>query len=127
MNTKKITDAEIAPLKIASLPTRPTAPTAFGGKGYTSTQMKEAFDKLSLLIIERFNSLLDEISSIDGIAADIKTGFNDTHTLKDLFGEIKSGEFAAYLTVSEATLASEIAAIKLELSDIKEMLGGEKA
>ena len=126
MKTKKITDAEITPLKIASLPTRPTAPTAFGGKGYTSTQMKEAFDKLSLLIIERFNSLLDEITGDDGIAADIKTGFDGTHTLKDMISEIKSGEFAAYLTVSEATLASEIASIKLELSAIKEMLGGEK-
>lgn len=63
MNTKKITDSEIESLKVASLPTRPTAPTAFGGKGYTATEMKAAFDKLPLRIIEGFNSLIEEINS----------------------------------------------------------------
>ena len=63
MNTKKIPDSEIESLKVASLPTRPTAPTAFGGKGYTATQMKEAFDKLPLRIIEEFNLLIDEIKN----------------------------------------------------------------
>ena len=63
MNTKKITDSEIESLKVASLPTRPTAPTAFGGKGYTATQMKEAFDKLPLRIIEEFNLLIEEIGN----------------------------------------------------------------
>lgn len=61
MTTQKITDSEIEPLKVASLPTRPTAPTAFGGKGYTATEMKEAFDKLPLRIIKEFNSLIGEI------------------------------------------------------------------
>ena len=63
MNTKKITDSEIESLKVASLPTRPTAPTAFGGKGYTATEMKQAFDKLPLRIIEGFNSLIGEIEN----------------------------------------------------------------
>ena len=53
MNTKKLSEAEMAPLKIAALPTRPTAPTAYGGKGYSSIQMKEAFDKLPELIAAR--------------------------------------------------------------------------
>ena len=63
MNTHIITDSEINQLKVASLPTRPTAPTAFGGKGYTSTEMKEAFDKLPLRIIQEFNLLVKEIKS----------------------------------------------------------------
>lgn len=63
MNTTKITASEIDSLKVASLPTRPTAPTAFGGKGYTATEMKAAFDKLPLRIIEEFNSLIDEIEN----------------------------------------------------------------
>lgn len=63
MNTKKITDSEIEALKIASLPTRPTAPTSFGGRGYTATEMKEAFDKLPLRIAEGFNSLIGEIEN----------------------------------------------------------------
>ena len=63
MNTTKITDSEIDTLKVASLPTRPTAPAAFGGKGYTALEMKAAFDKLPLRIIESFNLLIDEINS----------------------------------------------------------------
>ena len=61
MTTSKIIDSEIESLKISSLPTRPTAPTAFGGKGYTATEMKEAFDNLPLKIIEKFNALIDDI------------------------------------------------------------------
>ena len=38
MNSSKITEADIADLKISTLPTRPTAPAAFGGKGYTATE-----------------------------------------------------------------------------------------
>ena len=63
MNATKILNSEIESLKISSLPARPTAPTAFGGKGYTSKEMKEAFDKLPLFIIERFNRLIEDITS----------------------------------------------------------------
>ena len=63
MNTKKITDSEREALCVASLPTRPTAPTAFGGKGYTASEMKAAFDRLPLRIIEGFNSLVEEIEN----------------------------------------------------------------
>ena len=48
---------------MSSLPTRPTAPSAFGGSGYTATEMKAAFDRLPLKIIERFNLLLSEIEN----------------------------------------------------------------
>ena len=91
MNTKKITDSEIESLKVASLPTRPTAPTAFGGKGYTATQMKEAFDKLPLRIISEFNLLIDEIGN---------------------------GALAEALCASEplATLLSDVASIKARLN-----------
>ena len=63
MNTRKITDSDIASLKISSLPTRPTAPTSFGGKGYTATQMKAAFDQLPLYIITHLNTLIGEIEN----------------------------------------------------------------
>lgn len=63
MNTKKILDSEIESLSVASLPTRPTAPTAFGGSGYTASEMKAAFDRLPLRIIEGFNSLITEIEN----------------------------------------------------------------
>ena len=68
MTTKKIPDSEIESLRVASLPTRPTAPTAFGGKGYSATEMKEAFDKLPLRIVDAFNLLVAEIEA--GVIAD---------------------------------------------------------
>ena len=63
MNTEIITETEIASRAIASMPTRPTAPTAFGGSGYTASEMKAAFDMLPLRIIEGFNSLITEIEN----------------------------------------------------------------
>ena len=68
MKAKKLTEAEMAPLRIASLPTRPTANSSFGGKGYTSTEMKEAFDLLPNLIAERLNALIED--ALDGSLAE---------------------------------------------------------
>ena len=93
-------------MKISSLPSRPTAPSAFGGKGYTAADMKEAFDRLPLFIVEKFNSLLDDISreGEDGISADIKTGIRPEHTLRELFSDVLDGSFATYLTLGDETL-----------------------
>ena len=61
MQSKKIEEAEIASLKVSSLPTRPTASYAFGGRGYTASEMKAAFDKLPEYIIEKLNLLIDDL------------------------------------------------------------------
>ena len=116
MNTSKILDSEISGLKVASLPTRPTAPQSFGGKGFTATQMKAAFDKLPLFIIERFNQLIDDIvsSGSSSLAASVPTGISEGHTLRRLFLDILAGEFAKYLSVGEESL-----------SDMKERMGEE--
>ena len=71
MNTTKILDSEINDFKIASLPSRPTAPTAFGGKGYTSSEMKAAFDRLPLFIIERLNELIDDVTELSEAIAEL--------------------------------------------------------
>lgn len=96
MITNKITESEIQPLSIASLPTRPTAPTAFGGRGYSSVEMKECFDKLPRLVIERLNELIEELDSgiITSEALAIETGIAPGHTLADFFKEFVSGELA---------------------------------
>lgn len=65
MNTQTILDSEIEEIKIANLPTRPTAPEHYGGKGYTAKDMKEAFDRLPLFIIERLNSLIDDVRALE--------------------------------------------------------------
>ena len=106
MKTTKITDSEIAELKISSLPSRPTAPSAFGGRGYNAQQMKEAFDRLPLYIIGKFNTLLDDIASAeeDSISAAIPTGIAEGHTLRTLFLDITNGKFAEYIAIGEETL-----------------------
>ncbi len=108
MNATKITDGELEAARVASLPTRPTAPTAFGGRGYTATEMKEAFDKLPLLLTERYNLLIDDALALgEGSLADsMPTGLSEEHTLADLFSDIGNGNLASYLKVGDATLYS---------------------
>ena len=115
MKTKKITESELKDLKIASLPTRPTAPSAFGGRGYTAEDMKAAFDKLPLLAIARINSLIDDVTGEDGIVTAIPTGLSEEHTLAMLFADIVSGAFAEYLTVGGRSLADAINEIEARL------------
>lgn len=106
MNTKKIIADDIEDLRVSSLPSRPTAPTSFGGRGYTASQMKAAFDRLPLFIIERFNSLIDDVGTEgDGsLAADIPTGISEGHTLAALFADVLSGEMAKYLSLGEKSV-----------------------
>ena len=80
MTCKKITDSEISERLVASLPTRPNAPSSFGGRGYSAAEMKSAFDRLGLLIAERFNALLDDIQS-GSLAAELRVG---DYTLEEL-------------------------------------------
>ena len=124
MNTKKISEADIAALKITSLPTRPTAPGMFGGKGYTARDMKEAFDRLPLYIIEKLNSLLDDISAVgDGsLASDIMTGLSEGHTLSKLFTDIADGRAASYLSLGDETLGARMIRLALHEAEIDEKL-----
>lgn len=125
MNTTKITEDEIKDLKISSLPVRPNTPTAFGGKGYTSAEMRAAFDRLPLLIIERFNSLLDDIESdsTEGIAGSIPTGIYDGHTLADLFADIKSDSIASYIKIGNSSLLYHLGLIRTDLDRALSALG----
>lgn len=121
MLSKKIFDEEIRNLKVSSLPTRPTTSSTLGGKGYSTKDMKEAFDKLPLYIITRYNALIDDITAEpeEGIASSVKTGISDTHTLSRLFSDITNGELANYMTVFGESLASFLGNLKEELDLIK--------
>ena len=125
MNTKKITESEIAPLTIASLPTRPTAPTAFGGKGLTSTEMKEAFDRLPMLAITRLNELIDDITT-GQITNAIPVFVSDNiSTLEELIEGIEDGNLAGAIMVLGAPLSTCIGKILLDIDKIKKTLGIE--
>ena len=121
MNTQKILTEEIRDLTVASLPTRPTASEELGGRGYSAGEMKAAFDKLPLFIIERLNSLIDDIqASGEGSVSDaIKTDIYEGHTLKALFTDITSGALSGYLTVLDSPLSTHIAEIIKRLSEIE--------
>ena len=122
MKSKIITEEEISPLKISSLPTRPTAPSSFGGRGYTSAEMKAAFDRLPLFIIERFNALIADIEAVGegSLASSIMTELAEGHSLCHLFSEIKSGELLSRIPAGDGSLASELADIKERLSRLEE-------
>lgn len=98
MKTNKILNTETEPYLISSLPARPNLPFASGGINYSSSDMREAFDKLPLLIVERLNSLISEIED-SSVCESIETGIMDSHTLADMFNDIKIGNFVWYLTM----------------------------
>lgn len=122
MTAIKFTDAIITLNSVSSLPTHPTAPKAFGGLGYTSVDVKAAFDRLPRLICERFNALLDDVSSTgdSSLAAAMPTGITSSQTLRDLFVSIGDGTVLSYIPFEGVTLASYLAALR---SDLDRALG----
>ena len=122
MKARKILEHEISQLKVSSLPNRPSAPLSFGGKGYTAEELKAAFDKLPLYVIEMFNKLIEDIESTgdDSLAGSIKTGLDDGHTLSKMFSDIKSGDFISYVMTSNRSLETELSEIKERLRKLEE-------
>lgn len=122
MKATKITQNEIKGLKVSSLPTRPTAPVSLGGRGYSAEEMKAAFDRLPVYIIERFNRLIEDIEAVgeQSLAGAIKTGIADGHSLYDLFCDLKSGKALSYIGAGDRTLATELADIRARLTELEE-------
>lgn len=122
---EKITEENAQRLCVASLPTRPTAPTDSGGGGLSSSEMKSAFDALTLYVIEKYNELIDAIMSVGegSLASEVRTGISDGHTLEKMFEDLKSGDFASYLAVGDESLATEIAKMRVSINQIKARVG----
>ncbi len=126
MKTKIITKGEIDPLKISTLPTRPTAPTAYGGSGYTAEQMKAAFDRLPELIAERLNTLIVDVC--DGEILDaIPTGIESAATVKELIAAITNGTLAGVMRVMGVSLASYLTSLREDVDALAERIGGGEA
>ncbi len=125
MKANKINDADISGIKVSSLPTRPTTPTAFGGSGYTATEVKAAFDKLPLYIIERFNELIDDIRGEEGgdITDSFKTGINATKTLREFFDDLVSGAICDYFGAPVGTLREYLTSLRHDVDAIIAHLG----
>lgn len=125
MTVTKITDADISGIRVSSLPSRPTAPKSFGGAGYTATQLKEAFDRLPLYIISRFNELIDDLTreGEDGVLGSIPSGIEENHTLADLLSDVVTGNLASYLNVLGSSLAEQVSSIREELELLRTSYG----
>ena len=125
MKSKIITDAEVEHLKVSSLPTRPTAKEAFGGKGYSADEMKAAFDKLPEFILEKLNLLISELTNAgeDSYVGNFKIGIVDSYTLQNLIDGIVNGEFANFLIINGRSLYSWLDSIALDIREIKNRLG----
>lgn len=124
MKATKIASSESEPMLIASLPTRPTAPSAFGGKGYTATEMKAAFDKLPLFIIEHYNNLIDDIQN-GSICESIPTGIDSAKTLSALLQAFADGTVASIITYRDTTLTAYLESIRSDLDRIISTTGSE--
>ena len=114
MKVTKITEGEIQDLLVSSLPTRPTAPTSFGGRGFTASDMKAAFDALPLYIKDRLNLLIDNISSSgeDSVAHSIQTGIKEDYTLFDLCEDIISGNILTLINFDGESLYSFLVRVR---------------
>ena len=125
MNTKPILESEYASLRVSALPSRPTASSAFGGKGYTASQLKEAFDRLPLLLVARFNSLIEDIggTGAGSLADSLPTGIESGHTLARFFEDVESGTLATYLQVGEQSLFAHLTEIRRALDDLADQGG----
>lgn len=121
---QEITQEKIDELSISSLPTRPNAPTASGGAGFSAKEMKNAFDALTLHVIEKYNQLVRAVRDLGegSISDEILTGISEGHTLLNLFDDIKNGDFASYMKVGDSTLSAEINEIRATLETVKERL-----
>ncbi len=118
MKTKKITDAEMTPLRIASLPTRPTAQSSFGGGGYSSSELKAAFDKLPELIAARLNTLIDDIN--DGsLTSALPTGLTSPKTLGDFFLAMSTQTLADLILIDGISLREILENMQEEIDSLK--------
>lgn len=127
MKTTKLNDTEISESSVASLPTRPNAPYAFGGNGLTADALKAAFDALPLLIAERLNSLIDDIKGENGgsIADTLKTGLNPGHTFSNLMEDVTGGQFITYLQAPSGSVCTYLLSLRADIDRIAKAVGVE--
>lgn len=95
---KKITTAQISEKGVRALADRPNANSQYGASGLSAQQLKLWFDKLAVLLAEKYNELLDAFSGTD--AADYVRIALDAYgitSLQDLIDSFGNGAFAEKL------------------------------
>ena len=108
MFTKEIQESEIQPVAIASLPTRPTISTALGGRGFTASEMRAAFDALPRLIISRLNQLIAELGDglVETLAKEIHIELPEGgYCFGDLLEDFEEGTLVNHLTLGKGGIS----------------------
>ena len=121
MNSKIIEEREVRELKVSSLPTRPTAREAFGGRGFSAGDMKAAFDRFPEYILAKLNLLIEDLlrQGEDSYVGSYKANENDNFNLQQVMEGITSGELADRIYVQGQSLASKIWELEYEIEELK--------
>lgn len=122
MKSQKIVNAELERRLVSSLPARPNREYAAGGVSFSSTALRAAFDRLPLLLVERYNALFDDIESGE-ISELFKIGLKDGQTLSSLIEDIKSGAWAGYFYIESTPLYTLLKDILSRLEKLEEVSG----
>lgn len=114
---QKITQQEIAERAVSTMAIRPNDRSSYGAGGMSPAEVKARFDALVLLVIERFNALLDEIGE-GGLGSD-----ESEDAIEKLTQDISSGELAGYMQVYDESGA--LNALQNVLQAIYDLGAGE--
>lgn len=128
MKSHTITNEEIEALKVASLPNRPTAPEEYGGHGFTAKEMKEAFDRLPLYLVDRLNDLIDDIEteSSDSILRSVKLGVGNGMTLYDFLLLFETGQILSIIPMGDENLSFYLVRLRRDVDRCLAALGLDK-
>ena len=107
MNIRTITEEEVRERWIQRLSDTPNRGGRFGTAGMTAADMKAAFDALPLLIVGRFNALVEAILTGE-VGALIPV--TEEKSLADLLAGIRDGSLAELLTVDGTRTLTALAA-----------------
>ena len=112
---EQIKNSDIEAKKVANLPSHPNAPKAMGGGGFTAQELKERYDALALLAIEKLNELISRLTRTlgegnlaDEILTEISGQDGELYTVSQVFSHITDGTLATYLSVGEKSLDAAI-------------------
>lgn len=122
MSIQSITESELLSEGVRSLPTRPSAPSLYGGSPLSAAELKAAFDRLPTLIAGRLNALLDATGLFEAgkryetLAELIATRITPKHSLAQFFRDVTDGSLALYLSADgEHTLSEVLSELRREL------------
>ncbi len=119
MKAKIIKNEEIESLKVAALPNRPTAPEEYGGSGFSAREMKEAFDRLPLYLMEKYNELISDIEAEgeDSVAHSIKIGLGEKISLRDFIDWFSNGKILSFIPAGDGNLAQFLTQLRADVDE----------